>query len=201
MPPSPARERFRHAIPTASLRHWITAGLNGVSTNLSTLSNVSMLYEAINGKHYGKFSITPTLANIGYLQAGDLISVTKGAWTAYNCTRKPISHVNIATGYAYIELEFPDDTETGCTVYVHLPFNKVIITGAKSGSVANTGNIYIGVTPLGFHTFGGLSHPIKVVPGASYTIEIPDGSQCDLSQLVMSVDTDNDAASIITIPS
>lgn len=198
MPPL-AQERFRHAIPNVSLRHWITAGLNGVSTNLSTLANVSMQYEAIDGKHYGKFSITPTLANIGYLQPGDIISVTKSTWTAYNCTRKPISHVDKATGFAYIELDYPDDTETGCTVYAHLPFNKVIITGAKSGSTANTGAIYIGVTPLGFHTLGALNHPVKITAGSSYIIDIPDGAQCDLSQLVMNVDTDADCASIITI--
>lgn len=198
MPPL-AQERFRHNIPNVSLRHWITPGTNGVSTNLSTLANVTMQYEAINGLHYGKFSITSPLANIGYIQPGDIISVTKSTWTAYNCTRKPISHVNKATGFAYFQLEFPDDTETGCTVYAHLPFNKVIISGAKSGSTANTSPIYIGVTPLGFHTLGALSHPVKIAAGASFTIEIPDGAQCDLSQLTMNVDTDADAASMIVI--
>lgn len=198
MPPL-AQERFRHAIPNVSLRHWITAGTSGVSTNLSTLDNVTMQYELINGKHYGYFGVTSPLAIIGYIQPGDIISVTNAAWTAYNCTRKPVSHVNKATGAVYFEIDVVDGTETGCTVYLHLPFNKVIISGTKAGNTANTGSIYIGVIPLGFHTIGALNFPVKITAGASYTIDIPDGAQCDLSQLVMNVDTNADCASILTI--
>lgn len=196
---APLNERFRQNIPNASLRYWSVAGTTGSASNLSVLANVSMLYEAIDGMHYGKFLISAPLAAAGYLQPGDVISITKATWTAYNCTRKPIEFVNKATGYAYIRLEFPDDTETGCTVYAHIPFSKIVISGVKPNRVANTGSIYIGSTPLGLHTIAAINHPIKITAGSSYTLEVPDGAQCDLSQLSFSVDTDNDCASVIAV--
>lgn len=185
--------------PAIKPRTWVnTASVINTPTNLGEIvaTNISTVAHA-SGRYYGRILFpSATTIGTGIVRVGDrlrIVSNGSGNNLRYDNPSALIVATDSVAGTADYEISGNTvGTISSQQIYCNLNFYTVILAGVKSGKTPNTGNVFVQLVSEDFMSNPSTLYPIKVTPGSTVTIEIPEGGIGKLTNIWMNVDTAND---------